>query len=70
MQQMYKNPKLELYIGDVRNSDSIREAMVGVDFVFQAAALKQVSSCEYYPSRNDWLEAGAGRKGFCKWQIF
>lgn len=50
----YKNPKLKFYIGDVRNIDSIREAMAGVDFVFHAAALKQVPSWEFYPSRYDW----------------
>jgi len=43
------NPKLKFYIGDVRNYDSIGEAMHGVDFVFHAAALKQVPSCEFYP---------------------
>lgn len=43
------NPKLKFYIGDVRNYDSIREAMHGVDYVFHAAALKQVPSCEFYP---------------------
>ena len=43
------NPKLRFYIGDVRNCDSIHEAMQGVDYVFHAAALKQVPSCEFYP---------------------
>jgi UDP-N-acetylglucosamine 4,6-dehydratase len=43
------HPKLKFYIGDVRNSESIREAMRGVDYVFHAAALKQVPSCEFYP---------------------
>lgn len=41
--------KLKFYIGDVRNPDSLLEAMVGVDYVFHAAALKQVPSCEFYP---------------------
>ena len=41
--------KLKFYIGDVRDSDSIHEAMRGVDYVFHAAALKQVPSCEFYP---------------------
>lgn len=41
--------KISFYIGDVRNIDSIRPAMVGVDYVFQAAALKQVPSCEFFP---------------------
>lgn len=44
-----KNPKLKFYIGDVRNYDSIHEAMKGVNYVFHAAALKQVPSCEFYP---------------------
>jgi UDP-N-acetylglucosamine 4,6-dehydratase/5-epimerase len=43
------NPKVKFYIGDVRNYDSINRAMEGVDFVFHAAALKQVPSCEFYP---------------------
>lgn len=43
------NSKLKFYIGDVRNYDSIQEAMKGVHYVFHAAALKQVPSCEFYP---------------------
>jgi len=43
------NPKLKFHIGDVRNYDSVYEAMQGVDYVFHAAALKQVPSCEFYP---------------------
>lgn len=43
------NNKLKFYIGDVRNYDSIYQAMKGVDYVFHAAALKQVPSCEFYP---------------------
>lgn len=43
------NNKLKFYIGDVRNYDSISEAMQGVNYVFHAAALKQVPSCEFYP---------------------
>lgn len=43
------NPKLKFYIGDVRDYDSIYLAMKGVDYVFHAAALKQVPSCEFYP---------------------
>ena len=43
------HPKLKFHIGDVRNYDSIHAAMRGVDFVFHAAALKQVPSCEFYP---------------------
>ncbi len=41
--------KLKFYIGDVRNIDSVRDAVNGVDFIFHAAALKQVPSCEFYP---------------------
>ena len=41
--------KLKFYIGDVRNYDSVHDALRGVDFVFHAAALKQVPSCEFYP---------------------
>ncbi len=43
------HPKLKFYIGDVRDYDSIHQAMKGVDYVFHAAALKQVPSCEFYP---------------------
>lgn len=49
MRSQYQNSKLKFYIGDVRDSDSIDKAMRGVDFVFHAAALKQVPSCEFYP---------------------
>lgn len=44
-----KNDKLKFYIGDVRDYDSISQSMKGVDYVFHAAALKQVPSCEFYP---------------------
>jgi UDP-N-acetylglucosamine 4,6-dehydratase/5-epimerase len=43
------NPKVKFYIGDVRLNDSLNFAMNGVDFIFHAAALKQVPSCEFYP---------------------
>lgn len=43
------DPKLKFYIGDVRQYDSVFDAMHGVDYVFHAAALKQVPSCEFYP---------------------
>lgn len=49
MRIKYKNDKLKFYIGDVRDFDSINSAMTGVDFVFSAAALKQVPSCEFFP---------------------
>jgi len=49
MRNKYSDPKIKFYIGDVRDSESIRGAMRGVDYVFHAAALKQVPSCEFYP---------------------
>lgn len=49
MRIQYKNDKLKFYIGDVRDFESINSAMTGVDFVFSAAALKQVPSCEFFP---------------------
>ena len=45
----YNHPKLKFYIGDIRDHDSIANAMPGVNYVFHAAALKQVPSCEFYP---------------------
>ncbi|WP_452218523.1 polysaccharide biosynthesis protein [Lacinutrix undariae] len=49
MRTALKNDKLKFYIGDVRNYDSVERAMRGVDYVFHAAALKQVPSCEFFP---------------------
>jgi len=49
MRIIHKNDKLKFYIGDVRDLSSINSAMRGVDFVFSAAALKQVPSCEFFP---------------------
>lgn len=49
MRQIYKDPKIRYYIGDVRDRGSVDYAMRGVDFVFHAAALKQVPSCEFFP---------------------
>lgn len=49
MRTALKNDKLRFYIGDVRNYDSVERAMRGVDYVFHAAALKQVPSCEFFP---------------------
>jgi len=49
MRIKYMNSKLKFYIGDVRDFDSISSAMLGVDYVFHAAALKQVPSCEFFP---------------------
>lgn len=49
MRKEFNNEKLKFYIGDVRDYNSIRDAFKGVDYVFHAAALKQVPSCEFYP---------------------
>lgn len=49
MRHEYKNEKIKFYIGDVRDYESIKNAMRGVDYVFHAAALKQVPSCEFFP---------------------
>jgi UDP-N-acetylglucosamine 4,6-dehydratase len=71
MRIAYKNSKLNFIIGDVRDYTSINSAMRGVDYVFQAAALKQVPSCEFYPMQavqtnilgsENVLEAAANNK--------
>ena len=49
MRKRYSSPKLRFYLGDVRDAHSIAAAMHGVDYVFHAAALKQVPSCEFHP---------------------
>ncbi len=49
MRKLYNNKKIKYYIGDVRDYESVDNALNGVDFVFHAAALKQVPSCEFYP---------------------
>ena len=49
MRLRYKNPKLRFYIGDVRDPHTLADAFSGVDYVFHAAALKQVPSCEFFP---------------------
>lgn len=49
MRKKYNHPKLKFYIGDVRDYQSILNAVRGVDFIYHAAALKQVPSCEFYP---------------------
>ncbi len=49
MRKHYKNPKIKFYLGDVRDINSVVDVMRGVDYVFHAAALKQVPSCEFHP---------------------
>ena len=49
MRHQFKSARLKFYIGDVRDKSSVDNAMVGVDYVFHAAALKQVPSCEFFP---------------------
>mgnify|MGYP004646439197 CR=1 FL=1 len=49
MRKAYDNHKIKFYIGDVRDIQSVRNAMHGVDYIFHAAALKQVPSCEFFP---------------------
>jgi len=49
MRRFYNDKRIKFYIGDVRNESSVRSAMVCVDYVFHAAALKQVPSCEFFP---------------------
>lgn len=49
MRKKYNNDKLKFYIGDVRNPESLESVMHGVDYIFHAAALKQVPSCEFFP---------------------
>ncbi len=49
MRLKFQNPKIKFHIGDVRDRDSVDEVMPGVDYVFHAAALKQVPTCEFFP---------------------
>ena len=49
MRKIYNNHKIKFYLGDVRDINSVDDAVKGVDFIFHAAALKQVPSCEFYP---------------------
>lgn len=49
MRKRYNDPKLNFYMGDVRDLGSIKDAFQGVDYVFHAAALKQIPSCEFFP---------------------
>ena len=49
MRKAYTDPRLKFLIGDIRDKSSISSAVKGVDYIFHAAALKQVPSCEFYP---------------------
>lgn len=49
MRKLYRNDKIKFYIGNVRDIASVKDAMYGVDYIFHAAALKQVPSCEFFP---------------------
>ncbi len=49
MRKKYKDKKIKFYIGDVRDYNSVNNAMIGVDYIFHSAALKQVPSCEFHP---------------------
>ena len=49
MRKLYNNSKIKFYIGDVRDIRSVQDAIFGVDYIFSAAALKQVPSCEFFP---------------------
>lgn len=49
MRKQYKNEKIKFFLGNVRDIDSVKNAMYGVDYVFHAAALKQIPSCEFFP---------------------
>ena len=49
MRHHYQNPKIKFYIGNVRDKRSVDDVMIGVDYIFHAAALKQVPSCEFFP---------------------
>ena len=49
MRKLYSNSKIKFYIGDVRDMRSVQDAIHGVDYIFSAAALKQVPSCEFFP---------------------
>ncbi|MFZ1705225.1 MAG: polysaccharide biosynthesis protein [Saprospiraceae bacterium] len=49
MRRLHNNPKIKFYLGDVRDYRSVETAIIGVDYIFHAAALKQVPSCEFFP---------------------
>ena len=76
MRHHLQNPKVKFYIGNVRDRQSVDGAMAGVDYVFSAAALKQVPSCEFFPflygqgglphQRNGHQQGDDGEGGHCK----
>ena len=49
MRREFNDPRIKFYIGDIRDEKSVENVVQGVDFIFHAAALKQVPSCEFYP---------------------
>ena len=51
MRHQYQNPKIKFYIGHVRDKRSVDDVMIGVDHIFHPTALKQVPSCEFFPSQ-------------------
>jgi UDP-N-acetylglucosamine 4,6-dehydratase/5-epimerase len=57
MRRKYADDRLKFYIGDIRDYDSIMNAINGVDYIFHSVALKQVPSCEFHP-----IETGKNRK--------
>ena len=66
MRIKYNNEKIKFYIGDVRDYRSIEDAMDGVDYIFHAAALKQVPSCEFFPVQAVQTNILGTNNGFCK----
>ncbi len=51
MRHQHQNPKIKFYVGDVRDKRLPNDVMIGVDYIFHAAALKQVASCEFFPGQ-------------------